>query len=75
MKSMLQKNPQKRKTSKEYLASKIFKPSYRSKISKHSFFTFFEDNFNFKIDEFEVEEDFNFIQSVKQLQINKGNKK
>ncbi|CAD8104279.1 unnamed protein product [Paramecium sonneborni] len=74
MKSMLQKNPQKRKKPKEYLASKILKPNYRSKISKHSFFTFFEDNFNFKIDEFKVEEDLNFIQNVKILQINKRKK-
>ncbi|CAD8090434.1 unnamed protein product [Paramecium primaurelia] len=74
MKSMLQKNPQKRKSSKEYLASKIFMPSYRSKISKHSFFSFFEYNFNQKIDEFEVGEDYNYVQSVKTLQINKRNK-
>ncbi|CAD8193299.1 unnamed protein product [Paramecium pentaurelia] len=75
MKSMLQKNPQKRKSSKEYLTSKIFMPSYRSKISKHTFFSFFEYNFNQKIDEFEVGEDYNYVQSVKTLQINKGNKK
>ncbi|CAD8190552.1 unnamed protein product [Paramecium octaurelia] len=75
MKSMLQKNPQKRKSCKEYLASKIFMPAYRSKISKHSFFSFFEDNFNQKIEEFEVGEDINLVQSVKSLQINKGNKK
>ncbi|CAD8089928.1 unnamed protein product [Paramecium primaurelia] len=75
MKSMLQKNPQKRKTSKEYLTSKIFMPLYRSKISKHSFFSFFQDNFNLKIDEYEVGEDLNFVQCVKSLSINKGMKK
>ncbi|CAD8169444.1 unnamed protein product [Paramecium octaurelia] len=75
MKSMLQKNPQKRKTSKEYLTSKIFMPSYRSKISKHSFFTFFQENFKQKIDEYEVGDDLIYVQSVKSLQINKGIKK
>ncbi|CAD8199113.1 unnamed protein product [Paramecium pentaurelia] len=71
LKSMMQTNPQKRKTPKEYLCSKIFKPQYRSKISKNSFLSFLLDNHLSKIEEFEVENENPIIQNIKSLSINK----
>ncbi|CAD8178214.1 unnamed protein product [Paramecium pentaurelia] len=71
LKSMMQTNPQKRKTPKEYLCSKIFKPQYRSKISKNSFLSFLQDNSSQKIDEFEVENETISIQNIKFLCFNK----
>ncbi|CAD8110058.1 unnamed protein product [Paramecium sonneborni] len=71
LKSMMQINPKKRKTPKEYMCSKIFKPSYKSKISKNSFLKFLKDNSSSKIDEFEVEDETTSIQKVKLLSFNK----
>ncbi|CAK94133.1 unnamed protein product (macronuclear) [Paramecium tetraurelia] len=71
LKSMMQINPQKRKTPKEYLCSKIFKPQYRSKISKNSFLSFLQENRLSKNFEFEVENENPTIQNIKSLSINK----
>lgn len=36
VKSMLQKNPAKRMSPKEYLSFPLFKPSFKAKLSKHT---------------------------------------
>ncbi|CAK91392.1 unnamed protein product (macronuclear) [Paramecium tetraurelia] len=70
LKSMMQANPHMRETPKEYLYSKIFKPQYRSKISKNSLLLCFQDISSKKVDEFEVKDEAITIQNIKFLCIN-----